>query len=65
MECCKNSRTETTVRVTERTQKKPIDFIIMSMTKKHKLELNANLLVKQKLSADDHPPTKTLSSTHL
>lgn len=32
----------------------------MSMTKKHKLELNANLLVKQKLSADDYPPTKNL-----
>lgn len=32
----------------------------MSMMKKDKLELYANLLVKQKLSADEHPPTKNL-----
>lgn len=28
----------------------------MSMMKKHKLELYARLLVKQKLYADEHPP---------
>lgn len=28
--------------------------------KKHKLELCARLLVKQKLSVDEHPPTKNL-----
>lgn len=60
MECYKNSKMKTTVRVTERIQQEPFDFIIMSMMKKHKLELYANLLVKQKLSADEHPPTKNL-----
>lgn len=37
----------------------------MSMMKKHKLELYANLLVKQKLSADEHPPTKKPCPQHV
>lgn len=60
MECHKNSKMKTTIRVTKRIQQKTFDFIIMSMMKKDKLELYANLLVKQKLSADEHPPIKNL-----
>lgn len=60
MECCKNSRMKATARVTRRIQQKPFDFIIMSTMKKHKLELYAKLPVKQKLSVDEHPPTKSL-----
>lgn len=49
-----------TVIVTKRIHQKFSDFIITSMMKKHKLELYARLVVKQKLSVDEHPPTKSL-----
>lgn len=37
----------------------------MAMMKKHKLELYANLLVKQNLFADEHPPTKKPCPQHI